>query len=167
MFAGQSMHALVPRICLNLPGTHAVQLNMSPSYPKLHSHSKRPGTETELFGHARHVLTLVACTAVEYVFAAHSEHDALLTALLNVPGAHDAQLLRPDPPKPALHRQRVVLSNKIGEAVAIASRSTAMSASCTTAEMKYNPARSKFGRSQAGGDEVQVAVSVELSLIHI
>jgi hypothetical protein len=61
---------------------------MSPSYPKLHSHSKRPGTETELFGHARHVLTLVACTAVEYVFATHSEHDALLTALLNVPGAH-------------------------------------------------------------------------------
>jgi hypothetical protein len=56
-----------------------------------------------LLGHAKHVLTLIACTAVEYVFAAHSEHDTLWTSLLYVPGAHDAQLLRPVPPKPALH----------------------------------------------------------------
>jgi hypothetical protein len=103
VFAGQSIHELVPSNRLNLPGTHVAQLNMSPSYPNVHSHSKRPGTETELFGHDTQVLTLSACTAVEYVFAAHSEHETLLTSLLYVPGAHDAQLLRPVPPKPALH----------------------------------------------------------------
>jgi hypothetical protein len=56
-----------------------------------------------LLGHDRQVLTFVACTAVEYVFGAHREHDTLFTSLLYVPTAHDAQLLRPVPPKPALH----------------------------------------------------------------
>jgi hypothetical protein len=50
-----------------------------------------------------HVLTFSACTAVEYVFEKHSEHDALLTSLLYVPGVHDTQLLRPVPLNPALH----------------------------------------------------------------
>jgi hypothetical protein len=75
------------------------------------------------------VLTFVACTAVEYVFGAHREHDALLTSLLYVPDAQDAQLLRPDPPKPALHGQVVLLSNAICEPEAIAWKSTVTSAS--------------------------------------
>jgi hypothetical protein len=75
---------------------------------------------------------LSACTAVEYVFAAHSEHDTLFTSLLYVPGAHDLQSLRPVPPKPALHGQFVLLSNAICENEAIACKSTVTSASDTS-----------------------------------
>jgi hypothetical protein len=82
------------------------------------------------------VLTLVACTAVEYVFVAHSEHDALLISLLYVPGAHDAQSLRPDPPKPALHGQVVLMSNAICEAEAIAWKNTVTSALDASVWMK-------------------------------
>jgi hypothetical protein len=144
MFAGQSRHALVPSTILYLPGMHAEQLNMLPSYPKLHPHSKRPDTETELFGHDRHVLTFVACTAVEYVFVAHFEHEPVLISLLYVPDAHDVQSLRPLPPNPALHGHVAVLSNRILEPVAMACKSKAMSGSDVNVLMKYNPARSKF-----------------------
>jgi hypothetical protein len=122
------MHALLPTTRLYLPAGHATQLAISPVYPVSQKHRVLPGTATELLGHTTHVPTPVACTAVEYVFTVHREHDPLLTSFLYVPAAHDAQSLRPDPPNPALHGQLVLLSYAMFDPVAIACKSTAISA---------------------------------------
>jgi hypothetical protein len=131
VFAGHVIQALVPVTRLYVPAGHAAQLAISPVYPTSHKHWVLPGTATEFTGHARHVLLAVASTAVEYVFTGHKVHVTILISLLYFPATHDAQSLRPDPPKPALHGQVAVLSNKICEPVAIASKSTAMSTSDT------------------------------------
>jgi hypothetical protein len=144
------MHALVPRNRLYWPAGHAAQLAISPVYPKLHTQPVLPTADSELLGHAMHVPSEVACTAVEYVFTGHKEHAALLTSLLYVPPTHDKQSLRPVPLKPALHGQLVLLSYAMFDPVAIACKSTAISAADDNVCTKKNPARSKFGRSPSG-----------------
>jgi hypothetical protein len=56
-----------------------------------------------------HVLTFSACTAVEYVFETHSEHDALPFVDLYEPAGHALQLPfdapMSGPVYPALHEQ--------------------------------------------------------------
>jgi hypothetical protein len=66
-----------------------------------------PGIETELCGHAEHVLFDRACTSVENMFTGQAVHGTLAASLLYEPAAHDLQSLRPPPPKSALHRQLV------------------------------------------------------------
>ncbi len=82
------MHALVPATALYLPGTHAVQLPISPVYPGTHKHSVLPRTATEFIGHATHVLLSLAPTAVEYVLAGQNVHAALPLVDLYVPAGH-------------------------------------------------------------------------------
>ncbi len=62
-------------------------------------HAALPGTLLAPFGHARHVLLLVAASAVEYLSAAHFTHDDAPDAVPEyVPagqGVHVASLVAP------------------------------------------------------------------------
>jgi hypothetical protein len=112
------MHALVPRNLLNLPGTHAEQLYISPSYPKLQSQYVVPPEDTEFAGQTVHAalpglsLNFPAAHARqgcpfgavypalqkhcvifmlpidEFAFTGQVVHEPLFTIFLYVPGAH-------------------------------------------------------------------------------
>ncbi len=80
-------------------------------YPKLHRQPVLPGTATAFSGHATHELLDDACTAVEYVFAGHSEHAALPFVDLYVPAGHALQLPLEGPVSgpvyPVLHEHHI------------------------------------------------------------
>jgi hypothetical protein len=89
---GHVVHAPVPVVSLYVPATHAVHMPpFGPEKPVLQVHAD--GSELEIgelesAGHARQVNTLVAATAVEYVFPPQVLHTAVPVTVLYVPATH-------------------------------------------------------------------------------
>ena len=88
-FGGHIWHSDEFRQFLYFPASHATHGPASgPVNPASQKHIVSPGTVTDLAAQFEQVSMEVACTAVEYVFAAHNVHASLPFVALYVPGVH-------------------------------------------------------------------------------
>ena len=86
-FAGHVGQGDEFRQFLNVPAAHATHGPLSgPVNPVSQKHTVSPGTVTDLSEQFIQVAMDVACTAIEYVFAAHNVHASLPFVALYVPG---------------------------------------------------------------------------------
>ena len=99
----QGVHVPIPVAFLYVPasqGEHATP-STAAVYPALQLHIELPPVEKVLAGHPRQVLTDVAVSALEYVFALHEVHavDPLLD--FHLPPPQGVQTVMPAPVYPA------------------------------------------------------------------